>query len=134
MEEFGANMDSVYVMRFSDYGYDLPEDGLYVTEEFYNAHPDLVQKVVKASIRGWKYANEYREKALDIVMEEVQKNNIGTNRYHQRRMLEEVLRLQCQKGAATRTYRLSEEAFERSMKCLFGDDRRKIMIYKDFVK
>ena len=87
LSEYGMNVDSIYSIRLADYGYNLPEDGLYVTEEFYNQYPEVVRKLVKASMRGWAWANEHREEALDMVMEEVKKGNIGTNRYHQRKML-----------------------------------------------
>ncbi len=34
LSEYGMNVDSIYSIRLADYGYNLPEDGLYVTEEF----------------------------------------------------------------------------------------------------
>ncbi len=49
-----------------------------------------VQKLARASIRGWEWANEHREQTLDIIMEQVHQHNIGTNRYHQRKMLDEI--------------------------------------------
>lgn len=132
--ESGMDMDSVNFYHFSDYGYDLPEDGLYVTEEFYRQHPDLVSKVVKASVRGWEWVHEHPDEALDIVMEQVRINNIGTNRYHQRKMLEEILRLQIDKGTGGRTYRLSREGFERAVRILLSDKDRLELRYSDFVK
>lgn len=63
-------------------------------------------------------ANEHREETLNIVMEMVSKHNIGTNRYHQRKMLEEVLRLQTDKQVGKRTFHLSKEGFERATKNL----------------
>lgn len=135
LAEFGMEIDSSCIFRLADYGYNLPEDGIYVTEEYYNQHKDLVQKFVKASIRGWTWANEHREEALDIVMAEIQRDNIGTNRYHQRKMLEEILSLQCEKGSTGRTYKLSQEGFKRSVKVLFPDDMKGLNInYPDFVK
>ena len=97
LAECGMQIDSTHIMRFADYGYNLPEDGLYVTEEFYQKHPETIQKLVRACTRGWNWANEHPEETLDIVMEQVHHYNIGTNRYHQRKMLEEILRLQTDK-------------------------------------
>ena len=133
LEEFGMNIDSACVFRLADFGYDLPEDGLYVTEEYYGQHKEQVEKFVKASMRGWRWANEHREQALDLVMQRVRQDNIGTNRYHQRKMLEEVLRLQCAKGASERTYKLSREGFERAMQTLFPGNPIGLT-YQDFVK
>lgn len=134
LEECGVKTDSTYMLRFANHGYNLPEDGLYVTEEFYNRHPDLVKKFVRASIKGWKWANEHREKALDIVMDVVRHDNIGTNRYHQRKMLEEILRLQIDRSKGERTYQLSPDEFDNATRCLLNDTERESIPYNEFVK
>lgn len=132
LSECGMEVDSSCVCRFIDYGYNLPEDGLYVTEEFYRTHPEEVKKLVRASIRGWKWANEHREDVLDMVMEEVRRYNIGTNRYHQRRMLEEILRLQAHPRSGERTYQLSREDFNVAVEILLQQQDQ--LRYEDFVK
>ncbi|MCD7849411.1 MAG: ABC transporter substrate-binding protein [Parabacteroides sp.] len=134
LAECGLKSDSYYTCHFSDYGYDLPEDGLYVTRNFYNEHPDAVRELVQASIRGWKWANEHPKETLDIVMELVRENNIGTNRYHQDKMLREILRLQVDKSCNQRTYRLSREAFEYASGILLNDREKRTLSYTDFVK
>ena len=83
-----------HLLRFSDYGLNYPEDGLYVTEEFYRKHPRAVHKFVRASKRGWDYAREHPDEALEISMGFIHEFNVATNRVLQQRMLEEVLRLQ----------------------------------------
>lgn len=135
LAECGMQIDSTHYIRLADYGYNLPEDGLYVTEDFYQEHPETVKKLVKACIRGWEWANEHREEALDIVMEEVHRYNIGTNRYHQRRMLEEILRLQTDKSGR-RPYRLSREGFELATDILLpaNADKTNGIRYENFVK
>ncbi|MCD8136758.1 MAG: ABC transporter substrate-binding protein [Parabacteroides gordonii] len=134
LAEYGLRPDDTYLLHFSDYGYDLPEDGLYVTDEFYQAHPDIIPKLVRASIRGWEWANEHKEKALDIVMDIVHENNIGTNRYHQHKMMEEILRLQVDKSCNERTYLLSPEDFESASDILLNGLERENIHYTDFVK
>lgn len=134
LAEYGLRPDDTYLLHFSDYGYDLPEDGLYVTDEFYQAHPDIIPKLVRASIRGWEWANEHKEKALDIVMDIVHENNIGTNRYHQHKMMEEILRLQVDKSCNKRTYLLSPEDFESASDILLNGLERENIHYTDFVK
>lgn len=135
LAECGMQIDSTHFMRLADYGYNLPEDGLYVTEEFYQEHPETVKKLVKACIRGWEWANEHREEALDIVMEQVYRYNIGTNRYHQRKMMEEILRLQTDKNGQ-RPYRLSREGFDLAISLLLPDKTKKAsnIRYENFVK
>lgn len=134
LAEYGLRPDDTYLLHFSDYGYDLPEDGLYVTDEFYQAHPDIIPKLVRASIRGWEWANEHKEKALDIVMDIVHENNIGTNRYHQHKMMEEILQLQVDKSCNKRTYLLSPEDFESASDILLNGLERENIHYTDFVK
>ncbi|WP_322934122.1 ABC transporter substrate-binding protein [Bacteroides sp. CG01] len=134
--ECGMKIDSTCTLRFADYGYNLPEDGLYITEEFLYQHPEAVRKLVRASIRGWIWANEHREETLDIVMEQVHRCNVGTNRYHQRKMLEEVLRLQVDRRTGKRTYHLSREGFNCAVNHLLPEDVQKSnhISYEDFVK
>lgn len=135
LAECGMQIDSTHYIRLADYGYNLPEDGLYVTEDFYQEHPETVKKLVKACIRGWEWANEHREEALDIVMEQVYRYNIGTNRYHQRKMMEEILRLQTDKNGQ-RPYRLSREGFDLATSILLPDKTKKAsnIRYENFVK
>ena len=45
LAECGMQIDSTHIMRFADYGYNLPEDGLYVTEEFYQKHPETITEL-----------------------------------------------------------------------------------------
>lgn len=136
LAENGMRIDSTHILRFADYGYNLPEDGLYVTEDFYQKNPEITRKLARASIRGWEWANNHPKETLDIVMEQARIDNIGTNRYHQRKMLEEILRLQTDSKSKKRTYRLSQEDFDCATKILFptsiqGNPK---LHYKNFTK
>lgn len=82
------------LLKFSDFGYDCPEDGLYVTEDYYNKNKDKVDAFVRASKKGWDYARAHQEEALDINQKYIDEAHIITNRIHQKMMLEEYLRLQ----------------------------------------
>ena len=134
--EAGVKTDSIHIMHFADYGYNLPEDGLYVSREFYQKYPQAVQKLARASIRGWVWANEHREQTLDIIMEQVHQHNIGTNRYHQRKMLDEILRLQTNRKSGQRPYRLSREVFDLAASILLPDQIKNTsdIRYENFVK
>lgn len=134
LEECGIKKDSIYTFRLADYGYNLPEEGLYVTEDFYNRHPDAVRKLVKACTRGWQWVNLHREEALGIVMDVVRENNIGTNRYHQRKMLDEILRLQLDKRVNERTYRLNREDFKKAESILLNEKEKSHIPYQGFIK
>ena len=101
------------VIRFSETEYDYPEDGLYVTAEYYQRYPEKVQAFAEASRRGWEWVHEHPEEALDIVMKWVEKENVHTNHIHQRWMLEEVLRLQCAEGEKKPSFRLDDGVVNR---------------------
>ena len=77
--------DNVY--RFCDHGYNIQEDGVYMTRDYYNKHKDQARRFAEASRKGWEWAAAHPEEALDIVMQYVNKNRIATNRVMQRLML-----------------------------------------------
>ena len=93
-------------IRLSDIGYDYPEDGLYVSLDFYRRYPEKVKAFVEASRKGWEWTHEHSEEALDIVMKWAEKEQVHTNRIFQRWMLEEILRLQCEKDKEKPSFRL----------------------------
>lgn len=82
-----------HIIKFSDYGYNIPEDGLYVTEDYLAKHPDTVAKFCEATKKGWLWCREHPEEALDILMDYVDKAGVKTSRYHQQLMLQGMLDL-----------------------------------------
>jgi len=96
--------NSVY--RFCDHGYNVQEDGVYMTAEYYKTHRDEARRFANASRKGWEWAAEHTEETLEIVMDYVKKNHIATNRILQKLMLDEVLRLQIDKQSGKREFRL----------------------------
>lgn len=107
------------IMRFRDYGFDYPEDGLYVKAGNYKKHKDEIDKFVRASKKGWDYAREHFDEALDITMKYTREFNIITNRTIQRLMLEEVLRLQVNPVTGKADYApVSRESFEKLYRLL----------------
>lgn len=111
IRESGIEPDEKSVFRFSEHGYNVQEDGLYVTREFYEKHSDSAERFARASRRGWEYAAEHQDEALDMVMGYVKKNNIATNRIIQDLMLQEVLQLQLDPDSGKREFRLREDMF-----------------------
>ena len=101
------------VIRFSETEYDYPEDGLYVSTDFYQRHPDKVKAFVEASRKGWEWAHEHPEETLDIVMKWAEKENVHTNRIHQQWMLEKILSLQCEEGEKKPSFRLDGQIIDK---------------------
>ena len=102
----GIKMTDKNVYRFCDHGYNVQEDGVYMTRDYYNGHKEQAQRFARASRKGWEWAAAHPEETLDIVMQYVDREHIATNRVMQRLMLKEVLRLQVDRDSKKREFRL----------------------------
>ena len=102
----GMDLTEDNMYRFCDHGYNVQEDGVYMTREYYEAHKEQAQKFAEASRRGWEWAAAHQDEALEIVMKYVRENHIATNRVLQKLMLAEVLRLQVDRESGKREFRL----------------------------
>ena len=102
----GIQMSDKNVYRFCDHGYNVQEDGVYMTRDYYEKHKDQAHRFAQASKKGWEWAAQHPDEALDIVMQYVDKNHIATNRVMQRMMLKEVLRLQVDRESKKCEFRL----------------------------
>ncbi len=108
----GQRINRNQLLYLSDIeGFNLPEDGLYVSADYYRKHKDAVDKFAAASRKGWEWAVEHPEEALDIVMLTMRGNGVAYNHIAQEWMLKETLRLLVNKKTGTRTYSLDPEIF-----------------------
>ena len=64
----GIELSDESVYRFRDHGYNIQEDGVYVTKEFYEKNKDLAERFAAASRQGWEWAIQNPEETLEIVM------------------------------------------------------------------
>ena len=110
----GIEMTDKNVYRFCDHGYNVQEDGVYMTREYYAKHKDQARRFAQASRKGWEWAAAHQEEALDIVMQYVDKNHIATNRVMQRLMLQEILRLQVDRESKKREFRLRPDMVRKA--------------------
>ena len=86
----GYKPEDLIVFNYSEMGNDLLEDGLYVLEDKLKdpAFEDKMVRFVRASMKGWNYAEENPDEAAEIVVE-----NGGQDENHQKRMMGEVAKL-----------------------------------------
>lgn len=110
----GMQLTKKNVYRFCDHGYNIQEDGLYMTRDYYMKHKDQAKRFAEASRRGWEWVAQHPEETLDIVMKYVKENRIATNRIMQRLMLKEVLRLQIDRESKKREFRLRPDMVKRA--------------------
>ena len=102
----GIKMTDKNVYRFCDHGYNVQEDGVYMSRDYYTGHKEQAQRCARASRKGWEWAAAHPEETLDIVMKYVDREHIATNRVMQRLMLKEVFRLQVDRDSKKREFRL----------------------------
>lgn len=115
----GIELRENNVYRFYNHGYNIQEDGVYMTREYYESHKDQARRFADASRRGWEWAAENPEETLEIVMDWVQREHISTNRVLQKLMLDEVLRLLVDREAKRRIYSIRPDMVEQASNLMY---------------
>ncbi|MEC8642735.1 MAG: ABC transporter substrate-binding protein [Pseudomonadota bacterium] len=89
----GLTPDELVVFKYQDQGVATLEDGLYVLEDRLKdaAFQDQMVRFVRASMKGWKWAENNPDAAADIVLEN-DATGAQTEK-HQRRMMGEIAKL-----------------------------------------
>ena len=118
----GAEIHEENVYRFSEHGYNIQDDGVYMTLDAYRKNPDRAERFARASRRGWEWAAEHPDETLDLVMEYVERNHIATNRVLQQLMLDEILNLQVDTRTGQREFRLVPEMVRMAVGLLLEAD------------
>ncbi|MCY4543573.1 MAG: ABC transporter substrate-binding protein [Rhodobacteraceae bacterium] len=111
----GIAADDLVTFKYEDQGVATLEDGLYVLEERLS-DPEFVDKMVRfvrASMRGWKYAEENPDEATAIVLENDMSG--ASTEKHQRRMMGEIAKLTAGSDGS-----LAEADYERTVATLLG--------------
>jgi NitT/TauT family transport system substrate-binding protein len=106
------------VYRFCDHGYNVQEDGVYMSRDYYMKHREQAHRFAAASRKGWEWAAAHPEETLDIVMRYVQKDHIATNRVLQQLMLTDILRLQVDRESKKREFRLRPDMVKQASRLM----------------
>lgn len=107
----GLEPDELRIFFFDEFGLTFPEDGIYCLEDFAETQRKQTCDFRQAILEGWDYAFAHPSEAIDIVMKRVEKGNAGTNRVHQKWMLERMQDLM--KVPRRRSPHFQEEAYAR---------------------
>ena len=123
------------ILRFSDVGYDIPEDALVVTESYWNSNRETVEKFVRATRRGWDWVRENRKEALAITAKYVEAAHVITNDVQERTMLDEYLNLQVNPRTGRPDYApMKEPTFRNLMNELYNSGMASNRFeYKDLI-
>lgn len=111
----GVAEDELITFKYEDQGVATLEDGMYVLEENLD-DPEFVDRMVRfvrASMKGWKWAEENPEEAAEIVLD-----NDATGAQteaHQVRMMTEIAKLTAGSNGA-----LDVADYERTVATLLG--------------
>ena len=57
----------VNILDPRDYGIDFYGDNLFTTEQEIKEHPRRVEKMIRATIKGWQYALEHRDEIVELI-------------------------------------------------------------------
>ena len=111
----GLTPDDLIVFKYEDQGVATLEDGLYVLEENLAdpAFEDKMVRFVRASMKGWKYAEENPDEAAEIVLDNDASG--AQTEDHQKRMMGEVAKLTSGSNGA-----LDEADYERTVQSLLS--------------
>ncbi|MCK0143043.1 ABC transporter substrate-binding protein [Aliiroseovarius sp. F20344] len=111
----GVAPEELVTFKYEDQGVATLEDGLYVMEENLGdaAFTDKMERFVRASMKGWKWAEENPEDAAMIVLE-YDETGAQTEK-HQVRMMGEIAKLTAGSDGA-----LDEAAYARTVATLLG--------------
>lgn len=102
------------IYRFEDHEYNVQQEGVYVTREYYESHRAQAEAFARASRRGWDWAEGHPEETLNLVMRYVKEFRIDTNRVLQQLMLQEVIRLQHDHDSGIREFRLRPDMVDKA--------------------
>ena len=111
----GVTPEDLVVFKYQDEGVATLEDGLYVMEDKLTdpAFEDKMVRFVRASMKGWKYAEANVDEAAAIVIE-----NDATGAQtiaHQTRMMGEIAKLTAGSNGA-----LDEADYQRTVEALMS--------------
>ncbi|AFL53455.1 NitT/TauT family transport system substrate-binding protein [Sinorhizobium fredii] len=111
----GIKPEDLVTFKYEDQGVATLEDGLYVLEDKLKdaAFKEKMVKFVRASMKGWKYAEENPDEAADIVLEN---DSTGAQtEKHQKRMMGEIAKLTAGSNGA-----LDEADYKRTVQSLLS--------------
>ena len=114
----GFRMGDESIYRFSEHGYNIQEQGVYVSRSYYQDHAKECQQFAKATRLGWEWVAEHPEEALEIVMKYVRSDRSATNLTLQRRMLQEILNLQLDADSKKREFRVRRDMVEKASRLM----------------
>jgi len=114
----GYNADELRSFPLKDFGFDIPEDGIYCLSETWGKNPKACNDFVDASMEGWQFAFQNKEEALDIIIKYMKQAHVPANKAHQKWMLNTMQTIIFPDSSTGINLELSEEIFDKTQKLL----------------
>lgn len=127
----GINPNELNKFFFADYGFDVPEDGIYCLEKNYDK--TTADKFVKATLESWDYAFNHPKKSIKLVKNEMMQKHVAFNESQQTWMFNRIKDLFKVKGKKYLPGQLLQTDFNTAYKVLSSLGKIKNNFkYKDF--
>lgn len=127
----GINKNELNTFFFADYGFDIPEDGIYTVDKKFDK--ETITKFVNATLEAWDYAFTHKDEAIKLVEREMKEKNMAFNKPHQRWMLDRLQDLFNPSDEENKPGVLSEKDFNAAYDVLsFHEKINTEVNYEDF--
>ena len=110
----GIDHHELNVFFMKELGLDIPEDALFCLQETWEKEPAKMESFVKASLKGWEYAAQNKEYALELVEQYMKQANLPTNRVQQRWMLDKIIENMEPYGKTVKKGELDQKDYNRT--------------------
>ncbi len=117
MRYAGKDVSSHSVLRMCDFGYDIPEEGVYCQRAYYEQHAQQVEAFIRATKKGWEWTRQHPEEAVDMVTKEMHTEYVSNSKVFQTAGLKVVLEKQ-EVTPGQIGYRLLPEQYEQATNTL----------------
>ncbi len=114
----GFDAEDFVVFPLRDFGFDIPEDGIYVMEKRYRERPHVWKAFVEASLEGWRYAFSHSEETLDVILKKLSEAGYPASRSHQRWMLHCLRDLMLFDAPGSKAGKLTRQSYETAVQAL----------------
>jgi len=114
----GIDHDELTTFFLSDYGYDIPEDGLYALSSTMTERREDLKRFTDATMKGWEYTAANREEVIRLVVDIMRKAHIPSNKAHQRWMLTKVLEMYAYEDKSVQSTELCLQDFNKAVSLL----------------
>ncbi|MCK9414294.1 MAG: ABC transporter substrate-binding protein [Prolixibacteraceae bacterium] len=129
----GLNEEELNVFPLADYGFDVPEDGLYCLRSTYLSKKATLNKFLSATLKGWDFAAANKEYALEVVIGRMQLAHVAANKVHQEWMLNKVLDLIAPGDKKCKRGELLESDFDKANRIINkGESKKMVCLFPEF--